>query len=895
MIELLSTKFFIPRPRTNLVSRPRLTERLNAGLEKKLTLIAAPAGFGKTTLLSEWIPYSPRSVTWLSLDEYDNDPTKFWSYFIASLQALRPNLGDDALALLQSPQAPPITSILTILINEIAACSDNFVIVLDDYHLVDSQSIHEALRYFLAHLPANLHLMMTTRVDPPLPLARLRAGDKLTELRANDLRFTAAEIATFLSQVMGLELSAQEIVALETRTEGWIAGLQIAGLSMQGNEDIPGFIQAFSGSHRHILGYLAAEVLHQQPKRTLNFLLKTSILDRLCGPLCDTVTGDPNGQSILENLEHANLFITPLDDDGRWYRYHHLFAEVLRARLQRSQHECLPELHNRARQWLEQNGYAHEAVNHAIAGRDFKRAAYLIEKLLSDKWQSGELNTLQSWLADLPGDAWRAHPRLWLVDAWIAITVGDFPKADANLRAAEEALALLDDETAAILRPEVVAFRASYASLIQDPNAIKLARQALRELPADYWLRGMLAVFLAAAYYSTGDLDAALEALAQAPGSSLSTPGEQPHHIHLLAFGGTVLYAKGRLREAIQLLNQAVELAEPGGTPIPFVGTLMAYMSLGPVLYELNDLEQARIYLTRCLELAIDFGSAEAQIYALSFLARVHLAEDDKPAALESYNQIDVLLQAHDFSPSIMANIDYNRFQLYLKQNNLTAVTEWIGAHADQSGPVNPYALYRLALPQMQIAQGDFNMALENLSELIQEALDTGHGHILINALVLQALALRACSQHDQALITLERALILAEPEGFVRTFLDEGEAMRLLLADYHAIIGKKLSAEGDNALYQILAYTEKLLAAFSQPVDRPAQEPAAAVEPLSERELEVLHFLSIGLSNKEIADRLVIATSTVKSHINNLYAKLGVHKRTQAVAIARDLGLLSK
>jgi LuxR family maltose regulon positive regulatory protein len=894
MVELLSTKLFIPRTRKNLVSRPRLTERLNASLEKKLTLIAAPAGFGKTTLLSEWIPHSPRSVTWLSLDEDDNDPTKFWVYFIASLQRIRPALGNKALALLQSPQAPPVTSILTTLINEIATFPDLFVIVLEDYHLVDSQPVHEALTFLIAHLPVNLHLVITTRSDPPLPLARLRARDKMTELRANDLRFTVDETATFLSQVMGVELSAEEIVALGTRTEGWIAGLQIAGLSMQGNEDIPGFIQTFSGSHRHILGYLAEEVLDQRPKGTLNFLLKTSILDRLCGPLCDVVTGDSNGQSILENLEHDNLFITPLDDDGKWYRYHHLFAEVLRARLKRSQHECLPELHNRARQWLEQNGYTHEAVNHAIAGQDYKQAAYLIEKLLSDKWQSGELNTLLSWLAELPENAWRAHPRLWLVQGWIAMTVGEFAQADANLRAAEEALAKLDEETAAILRPEVVAFRACCASLTQDPSAVELARQALHELPADYWLRGMLAVFLGAAYYSTGDLDAALEALAQAPGSSLSTSSEQPHLIHLLAFGGTVRYAKGRLREAIQLLNQAVKLAEPGGTPIPFVGTLLAYMSLGPVLYERNDLEQARTYLTKCLELAINFGSAEVQIYALSFLARIHLAEDDMPAALASYNQIDVLLQAHDFSPSIMANIDYNRFQLYLKQSNLTAVTEWIEAHTDQSGPLNPYAFYRLALPQMQIAQGDFNMALENLSVLIQEALDTGHGHMLIKALVLQALALRACDQHDQALVTLEHALILAEPEGFVRTFLDEGEPMRLLLAEYHPILRKKMSVAGDNISFQILAYTEKLLAAFSQPVPMPAQEPATAIEPLSERELEILRFLSVGLSNKEIADRLVIATSTVKSHINNLYAKLGTHKRTQAVAIARDAGLLS-
>jgi LuxR family maltose regulon positive regulatory protein len=383
MIELLRTKLFIPRPRKNLVARSRLIERLNAGLDKKLSLIAAPAGFGKTTLLSEWIPQSPNCVTWLSLDKDDNDPVKFWAYFIKSLQGLQAELGAGAYSLLHSPQVPPITSILTSLINDIAAFPNTFSMVLDDYHVIEFHAIHEDLTFLIEHQPTNMHLAITTRMDPSLPLARLRARNRLDELRANDLRFTANESAVFLNDVMGLSLSAEEIIALETRTEGWIAGLQIAALSMQGQDDVSGFIQAFSGSHRHILGYLADEVINQQSEGTLKFLLQTSFLDRLCGPLCEAVTGASGGQETLQGLDRANLFIIPLDDEGIWYRYHHLFGEVLRNRLTASSKKGetnTAELHRRASSWFEEAGLIDDAIHHALAVPDIERAAGLVER-----------------------------------------------------------------------------------------------------------------------------------------------------------------------------------------------------------------------------------------------------------------------------------------------------------------------------------------------------------------------------------------------------------------------------------------------------------------------------------------------------------------------------------
>jgi LuxR family maltose regulon positive regulatory protein len=650
---LLTTKLYRPPVRANLVSRPRLIQRLDEGLTRKLTFISAPAGFGKTTLLSEWIPHSRWCVTWVSLDNGDNDSTRFWSYFVAGLQQLTPKLGQNALSLFQSPQPPPLEVCLTTLLNEIATFPEPFAFVLDDYHAIENPTLHEAVTFLLDHLPSQLHLIIITRADPPLPLSRLRSREQLIELRTEDLRFTPAEAMAFFNQVMGLNLSRDDVAALEVHTEGWIAGLQLAALSMQGRDDLPDFIAAFTGSHRFILDYLTDEVLERRPKGTQNFLLQTSILDRLCGPLCDALSGDSGGQTTLERLEQANLFIVPLDDHRRWYRYHQLFAEVLRARLQQVQPDIVPELHRRAWEWLEQNGLTPEAVNHALAGRDFEQAARLIELVHSTKWQTGEIKTLQGWLAALPEASWRTHPRLWLVQAWADMTVGEFSKADEKLRGAEEALALLDDESARNLSPEVLAFRASYASLVQDPRAVELAQHALQELPEEYWLRGMLVVFLGAAYYGVGDLDSASNVLALAPGSSLSTPGTQPHQIHLLAFGGMVHHAKGKLHDAWLRIRQALELAEPGGKPILFVGTLLAYMAASFVLYEQGELDQAEANLTRCETQAVKFGSAEVQLFALSGLARISLARDDLTAAVNYSNQVDALLQEHAFTISI--------------------------------------------------------------------------------------------------------------------------------------------------------------------------------------------------------------------------------------------------
>lgn len=892
---LLTTKLHIPAPRPELVSRPRLLTWLNEGLKHKLTLISAPAGFGKTTLLSEWIPQSWECVVWISLDEGDNDPTRFWVYFIGALQKLQSNLGQNALLLLQSPQPPPLELILTTLLNELTLFPDNFAVVLDDYHLIENPVIHTALTFLLDHLSPQMHLIITTRVDPPLPLSRLRARSQLTELRAADLRFTRAEVATFLNEMMRLNLSPETVSALTVRTEGWIAGLQLAALSMQGRADLTSFVAAFTGTHRFILDYLTDEVLERQFEGTQRFLLQTSILERLCAPLCNTVTGQSDGQMTLERLEQANLFIVALDDERKWYRYHHLFAEVLRQGLQRSASvETVANLHRRASTWYEQAGLVDEAVHHALAGHDFEQAARLIEQVYSAKWQTGEIKTLQGWLAVLPPAAWRSHPRLWLVQAWAAMTLGEFAEADEKLREAEAALAWLDETSTRSLHPEVLAFRASYASLVQDPSAVELAQQVLQELPQDYWMRGLLVIFLGAAYYAMGDLNAAGKVLAQALTSTRSTRGAQDYQIHLLAFGGMVHHAQGRLRESWTLIHRALELAEPEGKPIPFVGTLFTYMSASLVLYELGELDQCETYLTRCADEAVKFGSAEAQVFALSGLARLCLARDDLAAAASYTVQIDVLLQTHTFTIGIMAYVEYHRFQLLLKQGNLTASAAWVEAYASQPGPLTPHS-HHLALPQVLIAQGCFEAALDNLTTLIQEAQATGHGSVLIKALVLQALAFYLSGNPGQALSSLECALILAEPEGYVRTFVEEGQPIVELL--------RRVKVEDARQK----DYIHKLLSAFPAEAEGtrsrggrslfsppPPRAPAPLlVEPLSPRELELLRLVAAGLTNQEIAQKLFLAIGTVKKHLNNIFSKLDAQSRTQAIARARELNLL--
>jgi LuxR family maltose regulon positive regulatory protein len=907
MTDLLTTKLYIPHPRSNRVSRPRLVERLNAGLDRKITLIAAPAGFGKTTLLSEWIPSSPRCVTWLSLDEGDNDPIRFWAYVIASLQQIHPDLGAGALALLQSPQAPPITSILTSLINDLAGFPDGFSAVLEDYHVINSQPIHEALNFLIAHLPANMHLVLTTRVDPPLPLARLRARHKLAELRANDLRFTAGEAAAFLNQTMGLNLSAEEVAALEVRTEGWIAGLQIAALSMQGRDDIPGFIHAFSGSHRHILGYLAEEVLNQRPKGTLDFLLQTSILDRLCGPLCEAVTGQGDGEEMLRKLDQANLFIVPLDDEGVWYRYHHLFAEVLRAHLQQAQPDLIQNLHRCASAWFKQNGRLSEAVSHALAGQDFDQASRFIEETSRAMWQRGEVMTLQNWLAALPPGIRRARPQLCLAQAWGALGVGQFAVVNSSILEMEEALSPWAKEDVKPLRAQVDAIRSALAGFQQDnARAIELAHRALEHLPEeDQFLCGFLAYVLGRAYLSQGDLPAASQKLREAAMFSLNA-GDLPTASFALVALGAELEAQGQLRESASCYRQVIQAAQMDGRPstITAVG---AYVRLGGILYEWNQLDEAVQCVNQGIELARLLQDGSMLIGGGLVLADVLKVHGDLNGAIGSLRNAETAARSGMTPEAALRLVAAARTQLWLAQRNNTDAEQWatiyerdldfpVGGDWPGMRQLTPMRDFEyLTLVRVRMAQAQWDEALRLLTRL-QPVVEAGARKAsLIELLALRALALQTQANNAKSVAALEHALTLAEPEGYIRIFVDEGEPMRLLLMDYQSKRKMKADHGVDSELLRLLAYTDQLLAAFSQPAPAEKQKLESIPESLSERELDVLQLIATGHTNQEIADILVIAVSTVKSHINHLYGKLGANRRTQAIAIARDLGLLSE
>ncbi|MBP7693554.1 MAG: hypothetical protein KA764_16650 [Anaerolineales bacterium] len=870
--------------------RARLLARLNEAAARPLTLITAPAGFGKTTLLSEWIPRSPHCVTWLSLDDGDNDPMRFWAYVVAALQRLRADLGESALAILQAPQPPPITTILTTLINEIADFPEDFALVFDDYHVITTPPIHQALIFLLDHLPPHMRVLLATRADPPLPLARLRARDQLAELRADDLRFTPDEAAAFLNDVMELTLSADDIAALETRTEGWIAGLQLAALSMQGRADRPAFIRALAGSHAYIAGYLIEEVLQRQPEAVQTFLLQTSILDRLTGPLCDGVTGGRDGHRLLETLRQRNLFVTSLDDQQEWYRYHHLFAEVLRHRLRQEQPDALPELHRRAADWYENNGLIVEAVHHALTGADFERAARLVEAAFDPLFARSEWHTLLKMIQALPAELVRSRPWLCLAEALPLIILNRFEQVEARLADVErwaarpEAAAAGLDEVRSALGG--VAFvRSGIATVQGDPlPTIEFSRRALELLPPDRRLwriwRSMANQSLAFAYRWQGEVGLARQAHLAAVEAS---PAEGDTFASFLGFynHAYVDLLEGHLHQAADQFRQALKLVTTrSGTELP--NATMAHAGLGEVFYQWGDLENAGHHATRSLELAQGWRVVECLLAAHLTLTRIHQARGESEAVLVTLRQAEHVAREH--GQLWQARVAAVKAHLMLAQGNVGAAAGWAAAWTPdlRSTAAIPYPRQQdyLVLTRLLLAQGRLPEAAGLAERLLRSATALGLTGNGLESRLLQALTFQAAGDTTQALSALSRALALAEPEGVVRLFVDEGEPMRKLL--------QVAAARG-----LTFSYVTQLLAAF----DPPAPTPGPGAQPLSERlstrELEVLRLIALGQTNQQIAAQLVIATSTVKRHVNHLFGKLNVRNRAEAGARARELKLL--
>jgi LuxR family maltose regulon positive regulatory protein len=890
---LLKTKLYIPPVRPDLVPRPRLVERLNAGLQRKLALISAPAGFGKTTLLSEWVANCGRPLAWVSLDEGDNDPARFWAYFIAALETLQADVGQSTLALLRSSPSPPLEAILTTLINAAATIPGDFVLVLDDYHVIESQPIHEAIAFLLDHLPSQMHLVIASRSAPPLQLARLRARGQLVELHAADLRFTPDEAATFLNRVMGLNLAVEHIATLEARTEGWIAGLQLAALSMRGREDIPGFIAAFSGSQRYILDYLVEEVLQRQAESVQTFLLQTSLLERMTGPLCDALTDTGSGQAMLDRLERANLFVVPLDDGRHWYRYHRLFADFLRARLRQMWPDQVPDLHRRASEWYEQSGQIAEAIDHALSAGDFERTARLVEQAAEATLMRSEFATLLRWFEALPEEAMRARPILRVYRVGLQMVNGQPQEViEAQLQEAVQA------DTDGSILAGATAIRAFIAAHQGDARqSVELARQALELLPEEsLFLRSSVAGFLGLGYLYTGDIVAADRVLDEAirigrkVGNLLTVVVSLCHLAEL-----SVL--QGQLRRARAFYDQALEVGADGqGRARPIA--CLALMGLGQLLREWNDLGAATRHFEEGIELSRKWGEVGA-VQGYVGLALVSQARGDAEGARRAIQKARQLAAEFDATEKDILLVTMCQVRLWVAQGDVGAVLRWAEERGVSRGELEKEAasaslpLYRaleyVALARLLVAQGRFEEVPELLESLLQVAEAAGWMGLVIEALALRALALRGRGKTPQALTALQRALSLAEPEGYVRIFVDEGQPMAELLS---ALSRQRSPADS------LQIYVSKLLSAFELESSKlqlggSPVRPSALIEPLSERELEVLRLVAAGLSNREVAERLVVAVSTVKTHVNNIYRKLDVSTRTQAVARARELNLL--
>ena len=877
---LLQTKLYIPGLRRGQVGRPRLLERLSQVAESKLTLVSAPAGFGKTTLLAEWLgrPASDGgSTAWLSLDSSDSQATTFWSYVIAALQTVAPSVGGNSLSLLRQPQPPPIESVLAPLVNELSVTSQPIILVLDDYHVIDSQDIHQGMAFLLEHLPPQVHVVIATRADPPLPLARLRGRAELAEIRAADLRFTPDEAVAYLNDMMDLSLTPGDVAALEVRTEGWIAALQLAGLSIQGRDDVAGFIAGFAGDDRYIVDYLVEEVLQRQPDQVRSFLLQTSVLRRLSGPLADAVTGQDGGKAMLERLDRANLFLVPLDDQRRWYRYHHLFADVLQARLQDEQPDHTSELHRRASDWYERNGERSEAIRHALAANAFERAAELIERAIPDMRSGRRDGSMLGWLEALPDELIARRPVLSVNFAGELLDRGRLEGAEAHLVAAERWLATpADGEDAPKRDPatpvvvdvaefrrlpgRIAIYRTAQAHLIGDiAGTMTSAQSALELLDADDHLgRGSAAGLLALAYWTRGDLDAAHRSWTDAM-ASLRKAGHLADAVGCAIALADIRIAQGRHHDAMSTYERGLRLATEHGALV-VRGAADMHVGMSERFRERNELVAALQHLRASTELGEHASGRQNPYRWRVAMARIREAEGDLDGALDLLDEAD-RVYVGDFYPKVRP-IHALKARIWVAQGRLGDAMGWAREQnlsteddLDYVREFEHITLGRILLAEARRAGVDHSLppAIVFLERLRQAADEGARLGSVIEILVLHAIAHQMRGDVRAALVPLGRALTLAEPEVAVRVFLDEGPSMATLL---EAVVMGGIAP----------AYAPELLTAFGQGKDRrPIKHDL--VEPLSVRELEVLRLLATQLDGPEIARELVVSLSTIRSH----------------------------
>jgi len=929
MLPVLETKYHIPRAHPNRVPRLHLFDKLDEGLwhtqgiefTRRLTLVAAPAGYGKTTLLCEWIHHLEMPVAWFTFDEADNDPGRFIQYLIASLQTISPGIGETILAGFQLPQFtfthPSISNAMTTLVNEIAAIPQPFIQVFDDFHTLEDQATQQAVTFLLDHMPEKMSLVIATRADPPLPLSRLRARRQLVEVRSDDLRFSVSETDTFLRQVMHLNLKNPEIAILAERTEGWIAGLQMAALALQERLDTAGFIQEFSGRERFVIDYLFEEVLGRQPDFIQTFLIQTSILERLSGPLCDAVLGklevvdaslptalvslSGSAQQILEYLEHANLFLVALDDERCYYRYHHLFKDLLLHRLNRNFPEKIPDLHLRAAKWFESQNLISDALTHRVAARDINHVILLVEEFGYSFFTQGHFHQMLSWLQQIPDEIIDTKPWLCILYSWGLIFTGKVSKGELYLSSAENILSTVKNTIDPEIKKQlghVSAVRSCLAVIGLDTSAaVRYANIALQFLPPDdRFTRSMVEYFMISASVSNNPDQAEIELL-----DSIRSGKEIGNRLitaRALCSLANLCKWRGELRRALNLYREAISIAtDEQGKPLEVAPIIL--LGKAGLYYEWDDLSAAKEDLLNAYEYNKINPDVEMTVRILGSLLRIKLAQGNLEAAEQLLLEIEQNYNRGDID--LDSSLLFYRIIFYQAKNNLTMVSRLVD---QQDWQLEGKSIYEWVSPVIACSRYLFtteqsSKAYRLLEESLEKSQALGLRSAILNISMLQALILTVQREPLMAQAKLEQALSLAETEGYIRTFIDGGEQVRSLLMDYRMQIAQKSKA-GDPASLRLLTYIGKILAAFpslslEEAIKPPSESfaPSILVDPLTARELEILQLINVGLTNKEIAEKLFISVGTVKAHTYSIYRKLDVEGRTKALAKAREIHLL--
>jgi LuxR family maltose regulon positive regulatory protein len=913
---LILTKLCLPFIRPSLVTRQHLLEQLLQGLRGPLTLIIAPAGFGKTTLAASAVASCGMPVAWLSLDPNDSQAGRFLNYVITALQTADQTIGREATQLLGGLQQVSPESVLISLINDLNTAAREMVLVLDDYQFISSQAVHDQVLFLLEHCPVTLHLLIASRSDPPLPLARLRVRGQMIELRTADLRFTPEEAAQFLNEIMSLQLDTESIAMLEQRTEGWIAGLQMAALSMRGRGDVGEFIKGFSGTNRYILDYLLEEILSRQSPQIQHFLLYTSILERLAAPLCDALLvndeavqreangGSPGSESlrfgesafILEYLERANLFLVPLDDERIWFRYHHLFADLLRTQLQQSLGvQGVVQLHVRAADWHGQNGSLVEAIHHASMASDEERVERFIEQNYMELVSRGEQSWLRSWTGTLSKVQVYHRPWLCIYKAYSHSWFGELDRAEVFLEAAEKRIradtsapdtqSMLGHVT--YIKSRVTAMRGDL------PRAIEYCIAAREYVPpSNLALQLDTRITLGYEYFLNGDYENASLILNEMIRSGISA-GAVINTVAASCLMARLYTIQGLLHKSYDTYQTTTQLI-PDARGQHLGARALVEVGIADVLCEWNELDAALTHLKQGLSLLPLWGKADDLTLAYITLARIHLAQGNESAAIEAVEKATQVVQKSGLFPEAPRALELAQVKTWLAQGDLQAATHWAASLQQRLGSDDQFMfeneLTHIAQARVLIAQNSVNEAIEILLRLEETACSAHRMGRVIEILLIESLAMRRKGDFEAAILALTKCLTLAEPQGYVRVFLDDGKPVQTLLAEW-------LAHANPSSLRN---YAVRLLSHFDTepPVVTAAQVKVLPtgnlIEPLSERELEVLHLMALGRTNKEIAQQLIVAPGTIKAHTASIYRKLNVTNRTEAAARARQLGILT-